>query len=205
MQCNVMWNSTNYIYRGSIFCNSGLTCNSELHQWPCTHTENIIFYIRLPAHVKTSFYYIIRFSYLMIFFKNLRCFVSHWQSSTLLESPYLLNVIITCRLHFMHSAWYAETHDQNQWLQVNLSQRVEIRRVATQGRHNSNQWVTSYMLNYSSDGVLFYQYQTNRNQTVSSYLDVVLIPLLLLTLSGVWLSQTPAGSSLAISRILSLK
>ena len=116
----------------------------------------------------------------MIFFKNLRCFVSHWQSSTLLESPYLLNVIISCRLHFMHSAWYAETHDQNQWLQVNLSRRVEIRRVATQGRHNSNQWVTSYMLNYSSDGVLFYQYQTNRNQTVSSFLDVVLIPLLLL-------------------------
>ena len=139
------------------------------------------------------------------FFLNSRCFVSHWQSSTLLESPYLLNVIISCRLHFMHSAWYAGTHDQNQWLQVNFSQRVEIRRVATQGRHNSNQWVTSYMLNYSSDGVLFYQYQTNRNQTVSSYLDVVLIPLLLLTLSGVWLSRTPAGSSLAISRILSLK
>ena len=84
-----------------------------------------------------------------------------------------------------HGAWLASTNDQNQWLQVKFAQRVEIRRVATQGRPNSDQWVTSYMLNYSSDGVLFYQYQTNRNQTVSSYLDVVLIPLLLLTLSGV--------------------
>ena len=90
-----------------------------------------------------------------------------------------LNVTISCRLHYMHSAWYAGTHNQNQWLQVNFSQRVEIRRVATQGRHNGNQWVESYKLTYSSDGLLFYQYQTNRNQTVSSFLDVLLIPLVL--------------------------
>ena len=83
-----------------------------------------------------------------------------------------MNVIVSCRLHFMDSAWYARTQDQNQWLQVKFAQRVEIRRVATQGRPNSNQWVKSYTLTYSSDGLLFYQYRTNTNQTVSSFVGV---------------------------------
>ena len=72
-----------------------------------------------------------------------------------------------------HGAWLARTQDQNQWLQVKFAQRVEIRRVATQGRPNSNQWVTSYKLNYSSDGLLFHQYRTNKNQTVSSFADAM--------------------------------
>ena len=92
----------------------------------------------------------------------------------------------------MHSAWYAGTHNQNQWLQVNFSQRVEIRRVATQGRHNGNQWVESYKLTYSSDGLLFYQYQTNRNQTVSSFLDVLLIPLVFMTLDEILTFSNPS-------------
>lgn len=77
----------------------------------------------------------------------------------------------------MDSAWYARTQDQNQWLQVKFAQRVEIRRVATQGRPNGNQWVKSYTLTYSSDGLLFYQYRTNKSQTVSSFVGVLLIPL----------------------------
>jgi len=77
----------------------------------------------------------------------------------------------------MDSAWYARTQDQNQWLQVKFAQRVEIRRVATQGRPNGNQWVKSYTLTYSSDGLLFYQYRTNKSQTVSTFVGVLLIPL----------------------------
>lgn len=75
----------------------------------------------------------------------------------------------------MDSAWYARTQDQNQWLQVKFAQRVEIRRVATQGRPSGDQWVKSYTLTYSSDGLLFYQYRTNKNKTVSSFLGVLLI------------------------------
>ena len=84
---------------------------------------------------------------------------------------------ISCRLYLQASshdgAWLASTQDQNQWLQVKFAQRVEIRRVATQGRPNAYQWVKSYMLNYSPDGVLFYQYRTNQNQTVSSFADAM--------------------------------
>ena len=86
---------------------------------------------------------------------------------------------ISCRLYLLHSAWCSRTNDQNQWLQIKFAQRVEITRVATQGRHNANNWVKSYKLNYSSDGLQFYQYQTNQNQTVSSFADALLIPLLL--------------------------
>lgn len=89
---------------------------------------------------------------------------------------------ISFRLNLLHAAshigaWLARLSDQNQWLQVKFAQRVEIRRVATQGRPGANQWVKSYTLNYSSDGLLFDQYQTNRNQIVSSFADALLIPL----------------------------
>ena len=85
------------------------------------------------------------------------------------------SIDISCRLYLLQKAWVARTVDQNQWLQVKFVERVEIRRVATQGRPKSNQWVTSYMLNYSSDGLLFYQYRTNKNQTVSSSADALSI------------------------------
>ena len=49
---------------------------------------------------------------------------------------------------------------------MKFGQRVKIRRVATQGRRNAVQWVTSYSLNYSSDGNTYNQYQTNKQQTV---------------------------------------
>ena len=67
------------------------------------------------------------------------------------------------------ASWVARVKNQLQWLQVKFGQQVEIRRVATQGRLNENQWVKSYTLNYSSDGLLFKQYQTNKHETVSFY------------------------------------
>ena len=52
---------------------------------------------------------------------------------------------------------------------MKFGQRVEIRGVATQGRHNVYQWMTSYSLRYSSDGMVFHHYQTNTKQTVSLF------------------------------------
>lgn len=83
---------------------------------------------------------------------------------------YLAN--ISCRLHLHdtpgshYGGWFAQVNDQRQWLQVKFGQRVEIRRVSTQGRYYYDQWVTSYSLSYSSDGLQFNQYQTNEDETV---------------------------------------
>ena len=94
-----------------------------------------------------------------------------------MESRCLLFLVnISCRLHLRANSshqggWVTLTDDQNQWLQVQFGQRVEIKRVATQGRQNAVQWVKSYTLNYSTDGVVFNQYKTNTDQTVSGVLE----------------------------------
>ena len=73
------------------------------------------------------------------------------------------------RLH-SHTLWAAGSNDVFQWIQVKFGQRVIIRAVSTQGRHTSyNQWVKSYSLNYSSDGLSFRRYQNNKHLTVSIF------------------------------------
>ena len=49
-------------------------------------------------------------------------------------------------------AWAAKTNDNNQWLQIELDTVMSISGTATQGRQDSPQWVTSYKIEYSSDG-----------------------------------------------------
>ena len=65
-----------------------------------------------------------------------------------------------------NGGWVSRINNQLQWLQVKFGRKVEIRRIATQGRHRYDQWVKSYSLRFSMDGLLFIQYQTNKNQTV---------------------------------------
>jgi hypothetical protein len=56
-------------------------------------------------------------------------------------------------------SWSAKVNDALQWIQVDLGQLTKVTRVATQGRHRDyNQWVTSYSLLYSMDGVSFQNY-----------------------------------------------
>ena len=53
-------------------------------------------------------------------------------------------------------SWVAGTVDTNQWLQIDLDNyQTTVRRVATQGRNGGSQWVTSYNLQYSDNGVSF--------------------------------------------------
>ena len=55
--------------------------------------------------------------------------------------------------------WSARTNDVKQWLQVNFCGRLTLlTRVATQGRQDADQWVTSYTLTYSLDGFTFLKY-----------------------------------------------
>ena len=46
-------------------------------------------------------------------------------------------------------AWCVLTRDANQWLQIDLGAGTTVTKVATQGRQDSDQWVTSYAISYS--------------------------------------------------------
>ena len=71
------------------------------------------------------------------------------------------------RLHFKAGngragAWSARYNNKEQWLQVDFSSRTHVTQVATQGRDGVHQWVRSYSLSYSMDGVTFYSYQNDK-------------------------------------------
>ncbi|XP_051059966.1 contactin-associated protein like 5-3-like [Phodopus roborovskii] len=55
--------------------------------------------------------------------------------------------------------WSPADSNAQQWLQVDLGNRVEITAVATQGRHGSSDWVTSYRLMFSDTGHNWQQYK----------------------------------------------
>lgn len=59
----------------------------------------------------------------------------------------------------MPSSWSAGHINGNQWLQVDFEKKVKMNKVATQGRKDSDQWVTSYALSYSTDGNNFVDYK----------------------------------------------
>ena len=68
------------------------------------------------------------------------------------------------RLRFTSSsvrgAWKPRKFDGNQWLQVDLrSSFTLLTGVATQGRSDTDHWVTKYKLRYSDDGVNFQDYK----------------------------------------------
>lgn len=49
-------------------------------------------------------------------------------------------------------AWCAGKNYPNQWLQVYFGRETTVSEVATQGRYDGDQWVTSYSLSHSVDG-----------------------------------------------------
>eukprot|EP00658_Telonema_sp_P-2_P057440 TRINITY_DN45907_c0_g1_i1.p1 TRINITY_DN45907_c0_g1~~TRINITY_DN45907_c0_g1_i1.p1 ORF type:complete len:461 (-),score=65.19 TRINITY_DN45907_c0_g1_i1:136-1419(-) len=62
------------------------------------------------------------------------------------------------RLNHGGHGWISKTNDQNQWLQVDLGTPTTVTAVATQGRPDAVQWVSTYKLLYSSDGKGWSQY-----------------------------------------------
>ena len=56
-------------------------------------------------------------------------------------------------------AWSAKTNNRQQWLQVDLRVPTLVTGVATQGRQDYAQWVTSYGIAYSLDGAHFAIYK----------------------------------------------
>ena len=61
-------------------------------------------------------------------------------------------------------AWASLYNDLNQWLQVDLGLQYNVSRIATQGREDIGQWVTKYKLQFSEDGVMFYNYTDELGQ-----------------------------------------
>ena len=58
--------------------------------------------------------------------------------------------------------WSALHNNLNQWLQIDLGGTTEILKIATQGRQDTEQWVTSFKMAYSTDGNLFESYANNK-------------------------------------------
>lgn len=51
-----------------------------------------------------------------------------------------------------YANWCAKVNDENQWIQVDLTDPMEISEVKTQGRFNRDQWVSKYYISWSLDG-----------------------------------------------------
>ena len=57
-------------------------------------------------------------------------------------------------------AWVAKVYDDSQWIEIDLGRNnIKVTLVATQGRANNGQWVTSYKLQQSNDGANFKYYR----------------------------------------------
>ena len=71
---------------------------------------------------------------------------------------------VQARLRFQagggkQGAWSARYNNQNQWLQVDLGAETVVNNIETQGRNRYSQWVKSYKLQYSNDGISFQYYK----------------------------------------------
>ena len=60
--------------------------------------------------------------------------------------------------HGRTGAWVAKYRNTKQWLQIDLRQMSIIKGIATQGRREAHQWVTSYTMSYSVKGLRFRMY-----------------------------------------------
>ena len=51
------------------------------------------------------------------------------------------------------SSWSAASNNDQEWIQADFGRVVVVEAISTQGRENYNQWVTSYHVSTSLDGV----------------------------------------------------
>ena len=63
------------------------------------------------------------------------------------------------------TTYLAGNNNKGQWLQVDFGKVVKVTKIATQGRHNANQYITKYVVSSSLDGSLF-QFQEHKPYTV---------------------------------------
>ena len=57
-------------------------------------------------------------------------------------------------------AWSSKSNDLNQWLKVDFKRQTVVVGISTQGREDCcSQWVKTYTLHYSINGVTFFLYK----------------------------------------------
>ena len=88
---------------------------------------------------------------------------SHWDYN---------HAAIQGRLHFKQrgikqGGWSSRSNDLNQWIQADLARFTTVAAVATQGRNSYKwaQWVKSFNVQYSDDGVIFQFYEETWNSS----------------------------------------
>ena len=59
------------------------------------------------------------------------------------------------------SSWCSAGSDSSPYLRVNLGSPYIICGVATQGDHNTDQWIQTYQIQQSTDGTTFTDYKQN--------------------------------------------
>ena len=64
------------------------------------------------------------------------------------------------RLHH-GAAWAASVPITHQWFQVDFGNLTTVSVIGTQGRQDFDQWITTYRLSYSYDGLLYAAYKEN--------------------------------------------
>ena len=69
----------------------------------------------------------------------------------------------------LRGGWIAKYRNTHQWLQIDLGILSRVKRIATQGRYDANQWVKSYTLSYSNNGARFYPVKQGRNVKVVDF------------------------------------
>ena len=56
-------------------------------------------------------------------------------------------------LYVYRGSWSSKSNNLNQWIQAEFATPFKISAIQTQGRHGHNQWVKSFKLSFSNDGV----------------------------------------------------
>ena len=78
------------------------------------------------------------------------------------------------RLNKPASAWCSQSNQPGEWLKVDLTQKMIVTKIATQGKPvNNMQWVTSYKVSFSQDGHAWEVYKEHGVEKVKwlSYLE----------------------------------
>ena len=60
------------------------------------------------------------------------------------------------------NGWYTTKTDQNQWLQVDLGKKTDVKGISTQGGKHHSYWVRTYTISYSDDGTNFKPYKNGK-------------------------------------------
>ena len=63
-------------------------------------------------------------------------------------------------------SWVAATHNEHQWLQVDLGNWTRITGISTQGRLGASQWVKTYRVSYSYNGTIYINYREGQDVKV---------------------------------------